>query len=68
MSLILTIERNYGMTRANNIHSGGIRGIVELEVLRHIEMALGGMPIQCFIDLIVGTRFAFRCPTYNLSY
>lgn len=36
--------------------SGGIRGIVELEVLKHIEMALGGLPIQCFFDLIVGTR------------
>ena len=34
-----------------------MRGIVELEVLRHVEMALGGhLPIQSFFDLIVGTR------------
>lgn len=36
---------------------GGIRGIVELEVLRAIEQVLGGrIPIQAFFDLIVGTR------------
>lgn len=40
-----------------NISSGGIRGIVELEVLREIELYLGGhIPIQAFFDLIVGTR------------
>ena len=34
-----------------------MRGIVELEALRQIERALGGqLPIQCFFDLIVGTR------------
>lgn len=38
-------------------YSGGIRGIVELEVLRRIEKALGDLPIQCFFDLIVGTRY-----------
>jgi patatin-like phospholipase/acyl hydrolase len=38
-------------------NSGGIRGIVELEVLREIELYLGGhIPIQAFFDLIVGTR------------
>ena len=37
---------------------GGVRGIVELEVLRAIERALGGeLPIQGFFDLIVGTRY-----------
>ncbi|KAL8762431.1 MAG: hypothetical protein Q9184_001559 [Pyrenodesmia sp. 2 TL-2023] len=36
--------------------SGGMRGILELEVLRAIELALGGkIPIQAFFDLIVGT-------------
>jgi patatin-like phospholipase/acyl hydrolase len=40
-----------------NLNSGGIRGIVELEVLREIEIYLGGqIPIQAFFDLIVGTR------------
>lgn len=37
--------------------SGGIRGIVELQVLNEIEWVLGGhIPIQDFFDLIVGTR------------
>lgn len=40
--------------------SGGMRGILELEVLRAIELALGGkIPIQAFFDLIVGTRYDF---------
>ncbi len=40
--------------------SGGIRGLVELETLRQIEIALGGnLPIQAFFDLMVGTRFVF---------
>ena len=31
--------------------------MVELEVLRQIEQALGGkLPIQKFFDLIIGTR------------
>lgn len=43
-----------------------MRGIVELQVLREIERALGDeIPIQEFFDLIVGTRYisngAFRC-------
>ena len=40
--------------------SGGMRGILELEVLRAIELALGDkIPIQAFFDLIVGTRYNF---------
>jgi hypothetical protein len=36
---------------------GGIRGIVELEILRLIENVWGGgLRIQDFFDLIVGTR------------
>lgn len=39
-------------------YSGGVRGIVELQVLREIERELGGkIKIQDFFDLIVGTRF-----------
>lgn len=35
-----------------------MRGIVELETLRHIEDAMEiNLPIHCFFDLIVGTRF-----------
>lgn len=37
--------------------SGGIRGIVELEILRLIELHLGGIPIRNFFDLVVGTRY-----------
>jgi len=36
---------------------GGIRGIVELEILKHLEDALGcNIPVHAFFDLIVGTR------------
>jgi len=43
---------------------GGVRGIIELEVLRAIEQALGGhIPIQSLFDLIIGTR----CVVMNLS-
>jgi patatin-like phospholipase/acyl hydrolase len=39
------------------MHSGGVRGIVILEVLRHIQHELGGrIKVQEFFDLIVGTR------------
>ena len=42
---------------ADNVSRGGIRGIVELEILRQIEKAMGGrLAIQCFFELIVGTR------------
>ncbi|KAK6860680.1 hypothetical protein PG995_004316 [Apiospora arundinis] len=41
--------------RVLTLDGGGIRGIVELEVLEQIEFALGGIPIQCFFDLVVGT-------------
>lgn len=37
--------------------SGGVRGIVELEILKTLEKELGaGVNIQEFFDLIVGTR------------
>lgn len=37
--------------------SGGVRGIVELQVLKAIEQCLGGkLQLQLFFDLIVGTR------------
>lgn len=43
--------------RLTNCHSGGIRGIVELEVLYEIEQELGqNFRVQDFFDLIVGTR------------
>ena len=48
---------------SNSDIRGGIRGIVELEILRQIEQALGGrLAIQCFFELIVGTGLAFNAP------
>ncbi|KAH8708474.1 hypothetical protein GQ44DRAFT_627959 [Phaeosphaeriaceae sp. PMI808] len=42
--------------RILSLDGGGIRGIIELEVLRDIESYLGGqIPVQDFFDLIVGT-------------
>ncbi|KAK3115116.1 hypothetical protein LTR53_005893, partial [Teratosphaeriaceae sp. CCFEE 6253] len=42
--------------RILSLDGGGIRGIVQLEVLRAIEQAVGGfLPVQSFFDLIVGT-------------
>jgi hypothetical protein len=38
------------------LDGGGIRGVVQLEILRAIEQALGRyLPVQAFFDLIVGT-------------
>lgn len=37
-------------------YRGGVRGIVELCVLKAIEDELHGIPLQRFFDLIVGTR------------
>ncbi|KAF7536915.1 hypothetical protein G7054_g4138 [Neopestalotiopsis clavispora] len=41
--------------RILTLDGGGIRGIVELEMLLQIQETLGNIPIQCFFDLIVGT-------------
>lgn len=44
-----------------NWNRGGIRGIVELEILKAIEMQLPlNIPVRSFFDLIVGTRFVHR--------
>jgi patatin-like phospholipase/acyl hydrolase len=43
--------------RYAKLHSGGMRGIVILEVLRQIEEEFGRrIPIMNFFDLVVGTR------------
>ncbi|KAK8066852.1 hypothetical protein PG997_013599 [Apiospora hydei] len=40
------------------LDGGGIRGIVQLQVLKEVERILGpDLPIQLFFDLIVGTNF-----------
>ncbi|KXS99282.1 hypothetical protein AC578_6205 [Pseudocercospora eumusae] len=42
--------------RILSLDGGGIRGIVQLEVLRAIEQALGShLPVQSFFDLMMGT-------------
>lgn len=47
------------MSRLTNNDSGGIRGIVELEVLQLIQQNLFPLPITSFFDLIVGTRYGY---------
>jgi patatin-like phospholipase/acyl hydrolase len=55
MSIIPRIFQIYSCTYT--LIRGGIRGIVELEILRLIESVWGGgLRIQDFFDLIVGTR------------
>jgi predicted acylesterase/phospholipase RssA len=42
--------------RVLSLDGGGIRGIVELEILKQIERAMGGnLAIQNFFDLVIGT-------------
>jgi hypothetical protein len=48
--------------RADNVDRGGMKGIVELLVLKAIESELrSGLQVQHFFDLIVGTRFVISC-------
>ncbi|KAH6670615.1 acyl transferase/acyl hydrolase/lysophospholipase [Halenospora varia] len=42
--------------RVLSIDGGGVRGILQLTLLKLLEEELGGkIPIQCFFDLVVGT-------------
>lgn len=53
---------------ANHGLRGGVRGVIELAILREIEKALGDhVPIQNFFDLIVGTRLVTH-PVYMHLY
>lgn len=55
-----TYALEYYDSFTNGPDRGGICGLVELEALRQIEIALGGkVPIQAFFDLMVGTRCVF---------
>ncbi|XDG06053.1 hypothetical protein ABKA04_005668 [Annulohypoxylon sp. FPYF3050] len=50
------VKPAFAGTRILCLDGGGIRGIVELQTLSAIESILGpDLPIQCFLDLIVGT-------------
>ncbi|KAI4742287.1 FabD/lysophospholipase-like protein [Aureobasidium sp. EXF-12298] len=52
----ITDKPDHVGVRILSLDGGGMRGIMELEVLRAIEKALGGnIRIQSFFDLIVGT-------------
>lgn len=40
------------------ISSGGVRSIIQLEILKSLEDVIGlEVPIQNFFDLIIGTRY-----------
>ncbi|KAI1505709.1 hypothetical protein F5X99DRAFT_215888 [Biscogniauxia marginata] len=53
---VITTKPRYAGSRTLCLDGGGIRGVVQLQVLREIEMILGpDLPIQLFFDLIVGT-------------
>lgn len=55
-TLVLRVRLFY-MTQLTHLRSGGVRGIVELQVLKAIQAVLGTkLPLQLFFDLIVGTR------------
>ncbi|KAI9778775.1 MAG: hypothetical protein M1839_007865 [Geoglossum umbratile] len=52
----ITFKPEFAGVRVLSLDGGGMRGIVELEVLRAVERCLGGkIPVQHFFDLIVGT-------------
>lgn len=47
--------------------SGGVRGIVELEILSLIQKLLDPIPLRMFFDLVIGTRYASNCDHYIKS-
>ncbi|KAI2470767.1 FabD/lysophospholipase-like protein [Annulohypoxylon bovei var. microspora] len=54
---IIATKPRYAGSRALCLDGGGIRGIIQLQVLMEIEKILGpDLPIQLFFDLIVGTN------------
>ncbi|KAI1266454.1 hypothetical protein F5Y18DRAFT_416320 [Xylariaceae sp. FL1019] len=55
---VITTKPRYAGARTLCLDGGGIRGIIQLHVLRELEKILGPeLPIQLFFDLIVGTDF-----------
>ncbi|KAI1204747.1 uncharacterized protein F4807DRAFT_446063 [Annulohypoxylon truncatum] len=49
------IKPNQAGIRMMSLDGGGIRGVMELEILMKIQKSLGGIPISEFFDLLVGT-------------
>ncbi|KAI1125989.1 hypothetical protein F5Y10DRAFT_279102 [Nemania abortiva] len=55
---VVVTKPRYAGARTLCLDGGGVRGIVQLHVLRELEKILGSdLPIQLFFDLIVGTDF-----------
>ncbi|KAI0403160.1 hypothetical protein F4802DRAFT_316845 [Xylaria palmicola] len=55
---VIVTKPRYAGSRTLCLDGGGIRGIIQLHVLRELEKILGSdLPIQLFFDLIVGTDF-----------
>ncbi|KAI9759344.1 MAG: hypothetical protein M4579_002402 [Chaenotheca gracillima] len=53
---IVTLKPSTAGVRILTLDGGGIKGLMQLEVLKRLEHTLGGnIPIQAFFDLIVGT-------------
>ncbi|KAH9825933.1 Patatin-like phospholipase [Teratosphaeria destructans] len=56
MPAVVRFKPSGAGVRVLSLDGGGVRGIVQLEVLRAIEVSMGGyLPVQVFFDLIVGT-------------
>lgn len=54
---VINVKPPHAGVRILCLDGGGIRGIVQLMVLREIELLLGpDLPIQLFFDLMVGTN------------
>ncbi|KAI0205198.1 hypothetical protein F4808DRAFT_473273 [Astrocystis sublimbata] len=55
---VIVTKPRYAGVRTLCLDGGGIRGIIQLHVLREIEKILGSdLPVQLFFDLIVGADF-----------
>ncbi|KAI0421978.1 hypothetical protein F5X98DRAFT_360733 [Xylaria grammica] len=55
---VIVTKPRFAGARTLCLDGGGIRGIIQLHVLRELERILGpDLPIQLFFDLIVGTDF-----------
>ncbi|KAI0380484.1 FabD/lysophospholipase-like protein [Hypomontagnella monticulosa] len=54
---VITTKPRHAGTRILCLDGGGIRGVIQLQVLAEMEKVLGpDLPIQLFFDLIVGTN------------
>ena len=55
--------------RILTLDGGGIRGIIELAILKHLGRILGlGIPIREYFDLIIGTSTGtYLCPISYFS-